>query len=171
MTCLAGDAHLGDLEDLPLGVAEQFVGRLDLVVGVAEDFVAGVDQVADDRLLADDLGVVLDVGRRRGRVPQLGEVRVAADVLDVLLLPQPFGQRDQVDRVGLVVEGEDALEDFLVGVEVEVFGADELDDVVDDDVVAEHAAEDAALGVAAVRGGAVVGHDMTRTSVSDCTNT
>ena len=156
---LAGDAQLGHFEDLPFGVAEQFVGRLGLVVGVAEDFVAGVDQVADDRLFADDLGVILDVGRRRGRFPQLGEIGIAADVLDVFLLPQPFGQRDQVDRVGFVVEGEDALVDLLVGVEVEVFGADELDDVVDDDVVAKHAAEEAALGVPAMRRGAFVGHD------------
>ena len=149
---LAGDAHLGDVQDLAFGRFQQLVGRLGLVVGVAEDLSAGVDQVADDCLVADDAGVVLGVGSGRGGVPELGQVGVAADVLDLLLFAQVLGQGNQIDRVAAVIQGHDGLVNFDVMVEVEILGAEDLDDVADDAVVAQHASHHAALGFSTLRG-------------------
>ena len=52
----------------------------------------------------------------------------------------------------LIKVGEfDALEDFLMRVGVKIVVTDDLDDVADDAIVAQHAAEHAALGFAVVR--------------------
>src|SRR5437667_267256 len=50
---LAGDAHLGNVEDLALSRFQELVGGHDLIVGIAQDLGAGVNQMANDRLLAD----------------------------------------------------------------------------------------------------------------------
>ena len=90
-------------------------------------------RLRDDRLLADDLGVILRVGGARGGVPQLGEVAVAADVLDELLLLEVVGERDGIDGHAVVdVELGGGLVDLLVGEDVEVVGLEELHHVGDD---------------------------------------
>ena len=61
----------------------------------------------------------------------------------------------EVDRLVFVGEVEDGLEDLLVGVEVEVVGADDLLDGGERVRVAEDAAEDAPLGVPVLRRQAV----------------
>ena len=116
-----------------------------------------MDQVANDGLVADDLGVVLGIRGGRRSFPQFAEVAVAADVLDVLVRGQPLGEDDQVDRLTLVVEHTDAIVDLLmgVGVEVDIVLAEDLHHIADDDVVAQHAAQHAALGFAALRREAV----------------
>jgi hypothetical protein len=63
-----------------------------------------------------------------------------------------LGEHDEVDGVALVVELNDALEDLLVGIVIEAVGADDLKNIADDAVVAEHGAEDGLLGLWALRG-------------------
>ena len=58
-------------------------GSIDLVVGVAEDFGRGVDQFANDRLLADDLGVPDGVGRGRHAFGDVEQERHAAEHLEI----------------------------------------------------------------------------------------
>src|SRR5262249_43209948 len=115
-------ALLGNFEDPALGRAQELFGRLRLVVGVAKDFGAGVNEVTGDRLIADDPGVILGVRGGRGRIPQLGQVDVAANVLELFELAQSLPQDDHVNGMTVVVDLLDRLEDLLVGVEVEVVG-------------------------------------------------
>src|SRR5262249_24890628 len=52
----------------------------------------------------------------------------------------------------LTAEIGDGLEDFAMGVEIEALGVDDLHHLVDDIVVAQHAAEHGALGIEVLRG-------------------
>src|SRR6516225_9538097 len=53
--------------------------------------------------------------------------------------------------MALVVEADNALVDLLMGVLIEILFADDLHDVADDAVLANHAAQDRALPFAALR--------------------
>ena len=64
---------LEDREDLLLGPGQQLPRLVRLVVGLAQDVGAGVDQVAQDRLVANDLGIVGGVGRVRHRLEHVGQ--------------------------------------------------------------------------------------------------
>ena len=77
------DAVLGDREDRALRLVEQQIRLLLRLVGLGEDLVRGVDQVPERRLLLDDAGVVLDVGRARHAVGERGDVRRAADLVEL----------------------------------------------------------------------------------------
>ena len=57
----------------------------------------GLDQPAEDRLLADDLGVELEVGRGGHRVHQLGQVVEAAGRLQLASAEQLVAEGDVVD--------------------------------------------------------------------------
>src|SRR5262249_14505765 len=112
---------------------------------------AGMDEMARHGLVPHDARVILGIGGRRSGVPQVGQVSVTADVLNELLLLEPLCQDDEIDRLATVSHRDDATVDFLVCVCVEMIVADNLDDVADDRVVAKHATQDAAFGVARLR--------------------
>ena len=155
---LSSDALLGDVEDFSFGSFQELFGRHALVVGVTQDFGAGVDQTADKSLVADNLGIIFGVGGGRGGIPQLGQVVIAPHVIDLFLLLQIVGQGDQIDGFALIeVEGMDCLKDFLMVVGVKVVDMENLNDVVDGVIVAQHTAENTALGVAVVRQKAFLG--------------
>ncbi len=77
------EAVFGDLENRSLRLVEQIVGVLLGVVGAAEDFGGRLDQPPQRRLLFDDLRVVLDVGRSRDAVGERGDVRRAANFVEL----------------------------------------------------------------------------------------
>src|SRR5947207_1551507 len=79
--------------------------------------------------------------------------RAARMISSEFCSPAVFSSRsmNQVGRVAPVVEDGDGLVDFLVSVGVEVVFAEDLQDVADDAVVAEHAAQDAAFRLTALR--------------------
>src|SRR5262249_22318873 len=84
-------------------------------------------------------------------------VAVAPDVLDLAALRQFLGEEQGIDgAAAAVVELDDGLVDLLVRIDVEVFLVNDAHDVRDDSVVAQHAAEHAALRLAVLRGQAVV---------------
>ena len=82
--------------------AEQFLGRHALIEGVFLNLGAGMDQMADDRLLPDDLGVVLGIAQGRGGFPQIDQVGMAADVGDQFLFVEIVGQGDGIGRLALM---------------------------------------------------------------------
>jgi hypothetical protein len=92
--------------------------------------VGALDQLAADRLLADDLGVVLGVGRVRHAAEDLREGLVAADRLELAAAGQLLGQGDRVDRLAQVVEVADRPVDHLMGVAIEVLDLQQRDDLV-----------------------------------------
>ena len=64
---------------------------------------------------------------------------------------QFLGKHDEIDGMALVVQGGNGMADFLMRVEVEVVGPEDLQDIADDDVIAQHAAEHALLRLLALR--------------------
>src|SRR5262249_4046062 len=137
--------------NLALGGLQKLFRGHDMVVGIAKNLSAGVDQVADNRSISDDAGIVLGVGGSRGSVPELAQIAVTAHVFNVFLLLEPFGKDDEIDRLAAVVETRDAPENLLMSVKIEIFSADDLQDIADGAVVPKHAAQHAALGFFALR--------------------
>ncbi len=87
---------LGDVEDTSLGVFEQVLGGEVVRVALAEDLVGALDQLAANRLLADDVGAILGVGRVWLTVLRPGSalVSLAADRLELVhAAGQLLGQR------------------------------------------------------------------------------
>ena len=117
---VALDLLLGDGEDLPLGRFQQLLRGELIGIAVADDLGGAVDQLAADRLLAHDLGIVLGVGRVRDAVDDLAQRLVAADLLELVAPDQLVGQRDGVDPLAQVVQVADRLVDRLVRVPIEV---------------------------------------------------
>ncbi len=94
---LSPDLILADVEDLPLGRFEQLVRRELIGITVTDDFRGVLDQLAVDRLLFDELGVVLGVRRVRNTVDDLLQRVVPADVLELAALVQ-LGGKGHHDR-------------------------------------------------------------------------
>ena len=67
------------------------------VVRFGDDRGGGLDQAAEDRLVFDDLGVELDVGRGGDGIHQLGEVLEPARDLQLAPAEQLVAQGDVVD--------------------------------------------------------------------------
>ncbi|MCY1413274.1 hypothetical protein D9M71_287020 [compost metagenome] len=113
--------RLGDLEDLALGLVEDFLGVAPLrVEGAVGDVAADADQLPQRGALADDVRVGLDVRHRRRVLRQLGEIGQAADLRQLAFLVQLLGQGDHVERLVALGELVDRPEDQSVVVAVEV---------------------------------------------------
>ena len=140
-----GRATVGDLVDLGLRVVDDVVDLA--LAGVAEggDAGAGLDQAAQDRLVAHDLGVVAGVGRDRDVGRQGVEVGGATDAHQLAALLQLGGHRDRVGRLAAAVEVDDRVVDDLVGRAVVVDALDHVDDVGDRVLRQQHRAEHALL--------------------------
>ena len=113
---------VGDVEEQLLGALGELARLAVALVHPALDLLSGAEQSPQQRVLLDDLGVVLGVaggGHLRG---QLGDVVLAARLLDLVALDQRLGDAQLVHRLGGGVEVVDAAEDRRVLVEVEVPG-------------------------------------------------
>ena len=117
---------VGDFEEQLLGPLGELARLAVALVDPALDLLAGAEQPPQQRVLLDDLGVVLGVAGGRDLRRQLGDVVLAAGLVDHVALGQRLADAELVDRLGGRVEVVDALEDRPVAVEVEVGGV-ELD--------------------------------------------
>src|SRR6185437_2170328 len=88
---------LRDLENLGFGGVEQIVGGRMAVVGLGDDRGGGLNQPAENRLVFDDLGVELDVGRGGNRVDQLGQILQTAGGLELPAAKQLVPESDVID--------------------------------------------------------------------------
>ncbi len=141
-----GRPAVGDLVDLGLRLVDDVVDLA--LAGVADlhDAGAGVDQPPQDRLLADDLGVVARVGRDRHVGRQRVEVGGSADPGELAPALQRRRHGDRVGRLAPAVEVDDRVVDQLVGRAVEVDAADRLRAVGDGVLGEHHRAQHALLG-------------------------
>ena len=146
-------AHLvvGDREDRVLGLVEDEIGFFFAGVRGRENLVGREDQVSEGRLLLDDPGVVLDVGRARHAVDERGDVGGAADLVELVRSPELLLQRDQIDRVAALRQPDHLVEDAAVRVAKEIGGVDDLGGEVEGVVVQQDRAEDRAFGFEVVR--------------------
>ena len=107
-------------EDLLLSRIHDALDGLCVLVGGAGDFRRGVDEAAQLGLLLDDLRVVRDIGRRRHDVGDRRDERDAADLLELAVLAQLLGQRDEVDCLVVLGELQHRIVDTAVRLAVEV---------------------------------------------------
>ena len=109
------------------------------------------DEPPQQRELADDPGVVPGVRRRRRRRLDLEQRALAAERLEQAGAAQLLGHGDRVDRLALLVQRPDRVEDVAVGRLVEVGGVDPgLDRGGDRVAREEHRAEQRLLGLEVV---------------------
>ena len=142
---------LGEGEDLVLGLVEEGLDVGRRLVAAHRDLGAGLDQRAQDRLVLHDARVVGDVGGGRHALGQLGQIRRAADVLQLVAPAQRVGERDQIDRLVALAELDDRAHDLAVRLAVEVLRDDQLDGTVEGVVVEQDAAQHRLLRLDAVR--------------------
>ena len=103
---LFGAAELRHLEDAVLGVVEHFPGGAVAFVDVLDDAGRRFDETAHHRLVAHDLGVIVDVCGRRHDVDQGGDVLHAAGPVEIAAALQLALQRDGIDHVAALGERE-----------------------------------------------------------------
>ena len=134
-----------------LGAREDNLRPVLIFERLAGDPVGDLDELAGQGFVANEIGVSCDVREVRQAERQLGDERDAADLLDHALAPEFFAEQDRVDLGAALAQGDHGAEDELMGADVEVVGAQQLDGLVDECVVEDDGAEDGALGIGVVR--------------------
>ena len=151
------DYLIGATEELPGHVAFKirlYLPAEDLAARAVRDVdvAGGVDELAQHGLVAHQLGVVLRVGRIGHGLGDLEQVINPAHVIEHFLIVEPVLDLHDVDRLVMIVEKNEGVEDGAVFAEVKIAGvADDLDDIADDPAVEDHRAEQGALGLVGVR--------------------
>ena len=131
----------GDSEDLSLRFVDDII---DLAFGresKLHDFRPGFDQLPQDRLLADDLCVVIRICCSRDSAHQCVEIRGATNLCDLTALSKFRSDGDWIYRFTMSVELDDCVIDHLVCGAIEIIGAKDLDDICDRILRKEHAAK------------------------------
>ena len=152
-----GGPTVGDLVDLGLGAVDHVVDLALAGVAQLSDARAGLDQPAQHRLVAHDLGVVAGVGRDRHVGREGVEVGGATDALELAALGQLGRHRDRVGGLAATVEVDDRVVDDLVGGTVVVDALERLHHVGDRVLGEQHRAEHALLRGVVLRRRAVTG--------------
>jgi hypothetical protein len=137
---------VGDAVDLGLRTVDDVIDLALADIAELGDLGARVDEPAQDRLLADDLGVVAGVGRDRHAGDQVVQVRRAADAIEVAAALQLGHDGNRIGRLAPTVQVDDRVIDDLVGRTVEVDATDRLDDVGDGVLRQQHRAQHRLLG-------------------------
>ena len=117
---VAGDPLLREVEHHLLGAVDEVGGLAGTRLPEPLDLLADADEAAQRRHLLDDPRVVLGVRGRRHDGRELGDLRRAADALELAALVELVRERDRVDRLALAVQRERGLVDRPVRLAVEV---------------------------------------------------
>ena len=144
-------APLRDLKDEPLGLVEEGIDVVALLVALADDLGRGADQVPEQSLLADDVGVGDDVGGRGRLLDERGEGGGAADLLERVAAPELLGEGQEIDRLGALEERHHRREDLAMAFLVEVRGAEDFDRAGQTLSLQQEGAQHRSLGFEAVR--------------------
>ncbi len=118
----------GDLEHRLLGLLDELARRRPVAEDVLLDFVGALQQAPQQRVLAHDLRIAAGVAGGWDDARQLVDRRASADILELAGLAQAVGDRQDVDRLAVVVEREHRLVDQRVALAVEVLCAQPLFD-------------------------------------------
>lgn len=109
-----------DFKHPALGVIQERLQVLDGTKGFLDDVGAGIDHAAKLGLGADDLRVVTNIGNRKGVIQQRSESRGSTHLVEPLTILEGIGQREEIERLVLLSERSQDLEDLLVCRMVEV---------------------------------------------------
>ena len=142
----ATDALFRKLEDGGFDVVENFLGGVALVGGAGNRGIGGVDQSAQQRLVANNLDVVLNAGPVGYAIHQAGDVANIADGLEFLVAVELFDQRDHVDRPGRLGQIHHAGVNAAMRVERKIFRLEMLSRLVVGKIVQQDGAENGTLG-------------------------
>ena len=145
-------APVSDLKDGALSLLDRRLSLQALIETEIVEPAPGVDQAPLERVVGDDPGVVLDVGRGGDRRRQRGEHLQAPHPQQGSLALQLVRQGQGVDRCPLGEEVEHGPEEIRVSIEVEVVGLQLAHHDPDLIFVQEQRAQDRALGIDVVRG-------------------
>ena len=143
----APDALFRELEDGRFGVVENFFGRIGLIGCARNRSVGGVNQPAQQRLVADNLDVMLDAGPVGNAIQQRRNIRHVADGLQFFVPVQLFDQRDDVDRPRRLGQIDHARINAAMRIEREIFRPQMLRGLVVGKIVEQDRAENGALGL------------------------
>src|SRR5829696_498643 len=126
------------------------------------DLLGGALQPPHQRVLLDDLRVVLGAARRRDLGGEAGDDGAPADLVELAVLGESLGDRQHVHRIGFLVEPDDRVVDRPVAVAVEVLRLepDVEQDGLDRRLGDHHGPENRLLGLQ------VLGRDDRRLSVA-----
>ena len=117
----------------PLFCTGQQLPRLvNRVVGVTQDVGARVDERPQERLIADDLGIVHRVRRMRHRLEHFGQEWGTPDPLEVSLSPKLLEDDRRVDPFAAVVQLHQVPVEQLMSLVGEVFGTQHKGHVITD---------------------------------------
>src|SRR5437867_1486493 len=156
------DAAFCDVEDHTLGGVERLARGRALVEAEGGDAPAGTDQLTFRARFLDQVAVVLDIGGGGDAALQFGEERLATNALEHTHLLQLRRQRQQVNRIGPVVQVQRGAVDLRVMVQIEVLRTEEVGHP-DDRVAVEHQrTEYRRLGFEVVRRHAATGRRRSR---------
>ncbi len=145
------DAALGDLEDAMLGGVEELVDIRRRLVGARGDLGRDRGEAAQDGFLAHDPRIVRDIRRGRHDRRQLGDIRGAADHLELAAGAQRVAQRDRIDRLAAVGEIRHRAEDLAMRLAVEIFGGYGFERKIDRLVIEQDRAQHRLFGLEILR--------------------
>ena len=144
---LCRTAAFENREDLFFSAGQQLPGFVRRVVGVAENVGAGINERAQQRLVANDCGVVRGVGSVWDGLHNVGESRCAADPFEVALGLEPLDDNGGVDSLPGVVKVEEVTIKKLVRLVGEILRPHDQRDVVAHVGLEQNAAEHGPFGV------------------------
>ena len=110
-----------------------------------------LDQPAKNRLLANDLRVILDVRRRRHGVDEEADVVLAARRIELAATAELFGERQRIDDAAALGDRHHRAEDPAMALGVEHRVVDVLDRAEHRVLVDQHRGQHRLLGVLRVR--------------------
>src|SRR6185437_950824 len=141
----AADAFFRELEDLRFNIVEYVFGRIALLRCASNGRGGCVDQAAKQRLVSDNLDVVLNARPVRYAIEKAGNVGHAADRLEFRVTAEFLGQRDQVDGMGSLSQIDHSRVNPTVRIEQEIFRLQVLRSLAVGKVVEQDRAQDRAF--------------------------
>ena len=117
---------LTKLEERALGLLHEVVDIDGLVEGLGLDVARELNELAGQRLLGNDAGVVFNVGRRCHATADFSHIARSAYILQVALLGQLLGNGPHIDRQFVHGQLHDGLIDLLVAGFIETLGSQHL---------------------------------------------
>ncbi len=148
-------ADLPELHDPVLRLVEQIRGRDVSLERFGHDAGGDLNEAPEERLLANDASVVLDVGGRRDCIDQKRDVIAAAARLELSAPRQLVGERQGIDHVAPFGEGQHAPEQPPVRFAMEHRIVDDLGRAHHGVRIDHHRRENGLLGILRIRGAAV----------------